>query len=36
LNAKGKKKMMATIKKKIDENEDLDSEEEDYAVEWNL
>ena len=36
LNAKGKKKMMALIKKKIAENDDLDSEEDDYAVEWNL
>jgi elongation factor 3 len=36
LNAKEKKKMMNHIKKKIAENEDLDSEEEEYAIEWNL
>lgn len=36
LNAKEKKKMMNHIKKKIAENEDLDSEEESYAIEWNL
>lgn len=36
LNAKEKKKMMNHIKKKIAENEDLDSEEEEYAIEWNI
>jgi elongation factor 3 len=36
LNAKEKKKMMNHINKKIAENEELDSEEEEYAIEWNL
>jgi len=36
LNAKDKKKMMNHIKKKIAASEDLDSEEEEYAIEWNL
>lgn len=36
LNAKEKKKMMNHIKKKISNDEDLDSEEEEYAIEWNL
>lgn len=36
LNSKEKKKMMNHIRKKIAENEDLDSEEEEYAIEWNL
>jgi len=36
LNAKEKKKKMALIKRKIEENDDLDSEEEEYAIEWNL
>ena len=36
LNAKEKKKMMKLIKQKIADNIDLDSEEEDYAIEWNL
>ena len=36
LNAKEKKKKMALIKRKIADNEDLDSEEEEYAIEWNL
>ena len=36
LNAKEKKKMMNHINKKIVENEELDSEEEEYAIEWNL
>jgi elongation factor 3 len=36
LNAKEKKKMMNHINKKIAENENLDSEEEEYAIEWNL
>ena len=36
LNAKEKKKMMKEIKKKIAEGDDLDSEEENYAIEWNL
>ena len=36
LNAKEKKKMMKLIKQKIQDGIDLDSEEEDYAIEWNL
>ena len=36
LNAKEKKKKMALIKKKIADEENLDSEEEEYAIEWNL
>ena len=36
LNAKEKKKLMALIKRKIADEEDLDSEEEEYAIEWNL
>ena len=36
LNAKDKKKKMKQIKQKIADGEDLDSEEEGYAVEWNL
>ena len=36
LNAKEKKKIMNHIKRKLEENEDLDSEEEEYAIEWNL
>jgi hypothetical protein len=36
LNAKDKKKMMKNIREKIKNNEDLDSEEEEYAIEWNL
>jgi len=36
LNAKDKKKLMKEIKKKIAEGDDLDSEEENYAIEWNL
>ena len=36
LNAKDKKKLMKKIKQKIADGEDLDSEEEGYAVEWNL
>ena len=36
LNAKEKKKMMKYIKQKIANEEDLDSEEEGYAIEWNL
>ena len=36
LNAKDKKKMMKSIREKIKNNEDLDSEEEGYAIEWNL
>jgi len=36
LNAKEKKKMMSHIKKKIADGEELDSEEEEYAIEWNL
>jgi elongation factor 3 len=36
LNAKEKKKMMKLIKQKIADGIDLDSDEEDYAIEWNL
>jgi elongation factor 3 len=36
LNAKEKKKMIKLIKDKIGNNEDLDSDEEEYAIEWNL
>lgn len=36
LNAKEKKKLISNIKKKIAEGEDLDSDEEDYAIEFNL
>merc|ERR1711935_110594 len=36
LNAKEKKKRIKEIKQKIADAEDLDSEEEDYAIEWNL
>ena len=36
LNAKDKKKLMKSIREKIKNNEDLDSEEEGYAIEWNL
>ena len=36
LNAKDKKKMMKSIREKIKNSEDLDSEEEEYAIEWNL
>jgi len=36
LNAKEKKKMMKTIKQKIADGEDLDEDEENYAIEWNL
>jgi elongation factor 3 len=36
LNAKEKKKLMNLIKKKISNAEELDSEEEEYAIEWNL
>jgi elongation factor 3 len=36
LNAKEKKKKMAQIKQKIADGEDLDSDEEGYAIEWNL
>ena len=36
LNANDKKKLMKKIKQKIADGEDLDSEEEGYAVEWNL
>jgi elongation factor 3 len=36
LNAKDKKKMMKLIKQKIADGDDLDSEEEGYAIEWNL
>ena len=36
LNAKEKKKKMKQIKQKIAENEELDSDEEAYAIEWNL
>jgi elongation factor 3 len=36
LNAKEKKKKMKEIKQKIKDGEELDEEEEDYAIEWNL
>tara|TARA_B110000495_G_C23019273_1_gene604341 strand:- start:72 stop:2405 length:2334 start_codon:yes stop_codon:yes gene_type:complete len=36
LNAKEKKKKMKHIKQKLSEGYDLDSEEEEYAIEWNL
>ena len=36
LNAKEKKKKMKQIKQKIADGEDLDSEEEGYAIEWDL
>jgi len=36
LNAKEKKKMMQHIKKLIADGEDLNEEENDYAIEWNL
>lgn len=36
LNAKDKKKMMKKIKQKIADGEELDSDEEGYAIEWNL
>jgi len=36
LNAKEKKKLIANIKKKIADGEDLDSDEEDYSIEFNL
>jgi elongation factor 3 len=36
LNAKEKKKMMKIIKGKIKDGEELDEEEEELAVEWNL
>jgi elongation factor 3 len=36
LNAKEKKRLMKQIKQKISDSHDLDSEEEEYAVEWNL
>jgi elongation factor 3 len=36
LNAKEKKKLMKKIKEKIAAGEDLDSDEEGYAIEWNL
>ena len=36
LNAKEKKKIMKQIKQKIADGEDLESDEENYAIEWNL
>lgn len=36
VSAKEKKKMMKVIKAKIAAGEDLDSDEENYAIEWNL
>ena len=36
LNAKEKKKMMKQIREKIKNGEDLDEDEENYAIEWNL
>jgi elongation factor 3 len=36
MNAKEKKKMIKLINQKVADGEDLDSEEEEYAIEWNL
>lgn len=36
VNAKEKKKLMKIIKQKIASGEDLDEEEEEYAIEWDL
>ena len=36
LNAKEKKRLMKVIKQKIANDEDLDTDEEEYAIEWNL
>jgi hypothetical protein len=36
LNAKEKKKMMKHIREKISNGEELDEDEENYAIEWNL
>jgi elongation factor 3 len=36
LNAKEKKRLIKVIKQKIANNEDLDIDEEEYAIEWNL
>lgn len=36
VSAKEKKKLMKSIKAKIDAGEDLDTDEEGYAIEWNL
>ena len=36
LTAKDKKKLIKLIKQKIEDNVDLDSEEEEYAIEYNL
>ena len=36
LNAKEKKKMMKLIKEKIKNGDELDEDEENYAIEWNL
>ena len=36
LNSKEKKKLMKLIKQKISDGQDLDSDEEGYAIEWNL
>ena len=36
LNAKEKKKMMKQIREKISNGEELDEDEENYAIEWNL
>ena len=36
LNSKEKKKLIKLIKQKIADGEDLDSDEEGYAIEWNL
>merc|ERR1711937_205537 len=36
LNAKEKKKMIKLIKEKIANGEELDEDEENYAIEWNL
>jgi elongation factor 3 len=36
LNAKDKKRLMKVIKQKIANNEELDTDEEEYAIEWNI
>ncbi len=36
LNSKEKKKLIKLIKQKISDGQDLDSDEEGYAIEWNL
>jgi hypothetical protein len=36
MNAKEKKKMIKLINQKVADGEDLDSEENEYAIEWDL